>query len=114
MAPLPATQPAAGSLSKDDLASVEELLRDVQETVQGMSTRDRSNADDAATKEDVVAIETLLRNTKAKIDDMDPEQVLKKDHMDSIEAVVVETQSSINDLTAHLDDVSKRGGREHH
>ena len=106
--PPPPAQPAPGTLSKEDLASVEEMLRNVQETVSGMATHDRSSDDDAATKEDVVAIENLLRNTKAKIDDMDPEQAVKKDHLDSVEAIVIETQSSINDLTACLDDISKR------
>jgi hypothetical protein len=108
MPPPSAAQPAPGSVSKEDLATVEEMVRNVQETVQGMSSGDRSSADDAATKEDIVAIENLLRNTKAKIDDMDPEQVVKKDHMDSVQAIVTETQSNINDLAAHLDDVSKR------
>jgi hypothetical protein len=106
--PPPPAQPAPGSLSKDDLASVEEILRNVQEAVEAKSSHDRNSEGDAATKEDVVAIETLLRNTKAKIDDMDPEQVVKKDHLDSVEAIVIESQSSINDLAAHLDDVSKR------
>jgi hypothetical protein len=104
--PPPPAQPAPGSFSKEDLAGVEEVLRNVQETVTGMSNRDRSSDNEAATKEDVVAIETLLRNTKAKIDDMDPEQAVKKDHLDSVEAIVMETQSNINDLAAHLDGVS--------
>ena len=106
--PPPPAQPAPGSVLKEDLAGVEEMLRNIQETMAGMSNHDRSNDNDVATKEDVVAIETLLRNTKAKIDDMDPDQAVKKDQLDSVEAVVAETQSSINDLAAHLDDVSKR------
>jgi hypothetical protein len=106
--PPPPAQSAPGSLLKEDLASVEEMLRNVHETVTGMSSLNHTSDDDAATKEDVVAIETLLRNTKAKIDDLDPEQAVKKDHLDSVEAIITETQSSINDLAAHLDDVSKR------
>ncbi|KAG0645358.1 hypothetical protein D0Z07_8890 [Hyphodiscus hymeniophilus] len=106
--PPPPAQPVSGSLSKDDLINVEDLLRNVQEAVAAMSSHDRAPNDDAATKEDVVAIETLLRNTKAKIDEMDPEQAIKKDHLDSVEAIVIETQSSINELATHMDDVSKR------
>ena len=106
--PSPLAPPLPGSLSKEDLVSIEQMLRNVQETVIEISARGRTTVGDAATKEDVIAIETLLRNTKAKIDDMEPDQAVKKDHLDSIEAIVAETQSSVNDLTAHLDDVSRR------
>jgi hypothetical protein len=105
----PPVQTAPGSLSKSDLAAVEELLRNVHESVAGMSSRNSSDDSDTAKKEDVVAIETLLRNTKAKIDDMDPEQAVKKDDLDSVAAVICETRDSVSDLASHLDDVSKRG-----
>jgi hypothetical protein len=106
--PPPPAQPVPASLSKSDLAAVEEMLRSVHESVAGMSDRDLSDDGDAVKKEDVVAIETLLRNTKAKIDEMDPEQAVKKDHLDSVAAIVGETRESVNELTSHLQDVSKK------
>jgi hypothetical protein len=106
--PPPPAQPVPGSLSKSDLAAVEEMLRSVHESVAGMSNRDLSDDGDAVKKEDVVAIETLLRNTKAKIDEMDPEQAVKKDHLDSVATIVGETRESVNELTSHLHDVSKK------
>ena len=106
--PPPPAQAVPGSLSRDDLVVLETMLRNVQEIVLGVSSRHRDNDEDAVKKEDVVAIETLLRNTKAKIDDMESEHLGKKNHLDSIEAIVTKTQNNINDLAAHLDDVSKR------
>ena len=103
----PPTHSVPSSLSKSDLAAVEEMLQNVQESVAGMSTQE-AHSRDSATKEDVEAIETLLRNTKAKIDEMDPEQAVKKDHLDSVAAIICETRDSVNDLASHLDDVSKR------
>ena len=105
--PPPSMQPPPGSLSKSDLATVEEMIQNVQESVAGMSDRGTEGGD-SAKREDVEAIETLLRNTKAKIDEIDPEQIVKKDHLDSVAAIICETRDSINDLASHLDDVSKR------
>jgi hypothetical protein len=105
---MPPPQPIPGSISKSDLAAVEEMLRSVQESVVGISGRDSSEDEDVVRKEDVVAIETLLRNTKAKIDDMDPEQAVKKEHLDSVEAIIRDTRDNVNELTAHLDDVTKK------
>jgi hypothetical protein len=101
-------EPAPGSLSRNDLASVEEMLRDVQESVSGISGQNRSVDEEMVKREDVEAIETLLRNTKAKLDDMDPEQAVKKDHLDAVEMLVSETREGVLNLTAHLEDVSKR------
>ncbi|KAH7346733.1 hypothetical protein BKA65DRAFT_503121 [Rhexocercosporidium sp. MPI-PUGE-AT-0058] len=107
MPPAP-SQPVPGSLSKDDLQNVEEMLRNVQESVAGLLSRERSVDEDGVKREDVEAIETLLRNTKAKIDDMDPEQTAKKDHVDAVELLVSETRDGVHDLSTHLEDVTKR------
>jgi tRNA/tmRNA/rRNA uracil-C5-methylase (TrmA/RlmC/RlmD family) len=64
--------------------------------------------EDGVKREDMEAIETLLRNTKAKIDEMDPDQAVKKDHLDAVELLVLETRNSVNELTTHLEDVSKQ------
>lgn len=101
-------QPSPESLSRADLAGVEEVLRNVQETLAGTAAHNQSSDEDGVKKEDVVALETLLRNTVAKFDDMDPEQVVKKDHIDSVEMIVRETREGVIELTSHLEDVSKR------
>ncbi|KAH8598275.1 hypothetical protein B0O99DRAFT_684316 [Bisporella sp. PMI_857] len=108
MPPPPTPQPAAESFSKADLAEVESMLRTVQESVAGISSREQSNDEDSVKKEDVVALETLLRNTKAKIDEIDPEQALKKEHIAAIEDIVSETRENVNTLVTHLEDVSKK------
>jgi hypothetical protein len=106
--PPPPSQPTPGSLSKVDLETIEDMLRNVQESIAGMSTQERSVDEDGIKRDDVISIETLLRNTKAKIDEIDPEQSVKKEHLDLVELLVAETQTSVKDMAAHLDDVSKR------
>ena len=106
--PPPPPQPAPGSLSREDLASVEEALRDVQASVGEMSGQGRSTNEDTVRKEDVEAIETLLRNTKAKIDDMDPENIVKKDQIDAIQDIIQETRNTLNSLAVQLGETSKR------
>jgi len=107
MPPTP-PQPIPGSLSRSDLGSIEEMLRDVQESIVGISSQERSVDEDGVKRDDVISIETLLRNTKAKIDEIDPEQAVKKDHLDSVEILISETQSSVLDMKLQLQDVSKR------
>jgi hypothetical protein len=106
--PQPHPEPVPGSISRDDLAGIEEMLRTVQDSVTDMSGRDRSVEENGITKEDFEAIETLLRNTKAMIDEMDPEQAVKKDHLDAVEAIITETRDGVTSLGAHLLDVTKR------
>jgi hypothetical protein len=106
--PPPPPQPAPGSLSREDLASVEAVLRDVQASVGEMSGQSRSSNEDAIRKEDFEAIETLLRNTKAKIDDMDPENIVKKDQIDAIQDIIQETRDTLNSLASQLGETSKR------
>ncbi|TVY80354.1 hypothetical protein LSUE1_G005735 [Lachnellula suecica] len=104
----PPPEPAPGSLSKDDLISVEEKLSTVQESVADMLNRERPVNEDGIKREDVEAIETLLRNTKAKLDEMDPEQAVKKDHLDAVEVLIYETKEGVNELKSHLEDVTKK------
>lgn len=105
--PPPPSEPAPGSLSKDDLLSVEEKLATVQESVADMLNRERTPDEDNIKREDIEAIETLLRNTKAKIDDIDPEQTVKKEHLDAVEALLFETREGLTELRTHLEDVTK-------
>ena len=106
--PPPPPQPMPGSMTREDLTEIEESLRSLQVTVAEISARGQSSVEDGVAREDVEAIETLLRNTKAKIDEMDPEQAVKKDHLDSVEAMIFETRENVSGLANHLDDVTKR------
>ncbi|KAI1213688.1 uncharacterized protein F4807DRAFT_408681 [Annulohypoxylon truncatum] len=108
-------------LSKEDLNEMEEMLRNMQESMAGMSgvssSRDKdgepsgppANPEDAATKEDVLAIETILRNAKARLDELvDGEQAVRKDHVDAVEALVLETKDSLAVLAGQLETVSRK------
>jgi len=105
----PPPQSVPDAISKADLADLEELLRSVQDSIAEISSRETPNDEDSIKKEDVVALETLLRNTKAKIDEIDPEQTVKKNHIDAVELIMSETKDSVNELASHLEDVSKSG-----
>ncbi|KAI0006402.1 hypothetical protein F4779DRAFT_596408 [Xylariaceae sp. FL0662B] len=102
-------------LSKEDLNTMEEMLQSMQESMAGMAgttSKDgepSANLEDAATKEDVQAIETILRNTKSRLDDfVDGEQAVRKDHIDALEALVLETKDSLGSLSGQLDTVSRK------
>ncbi|OWP05634.1 hypothetical protein B2J93_1683 [Marssonina coronariae] len=106
--PPPPPQSAPGNLSREDLNIIEEMLRNVQESIAGIPTQERSIDEDGVKRDDVEAIETLLRNTKAKIDEMDFEQLAKKDHIDAVELLATETRDGVHGLATSLEDVSKR------
>ncbi|PFH58975.1 hypothetical protein XA68_12972 [Ophiocordyceps unilateralis] len=103
-----------GGVQQEDMARLEDMLRNVQECVVDMSsrqppvaaetTRDAAPADgDAATKEDVEAIETILRNTKDRLDDLiDGEQAVRKEHLDVVEALTLETREALGALSEQL------------
>ncbi|KAI9811747.1 MAG: hypothetical protein M1827_005292 [Pycnora praestabilis] len=104
--PPPVPQPVEGSLVKEDLDIIEELLQDVRVAVKSIALRERSNEDDVVTKEDTDAIETLLQNTKAKIDDIvfpDPETLAKRDHLDAVETIVKETRDAVEAFHERMD-----------
>ncbi|OTB04592.1 hypothetical protein M426DRAFT_320705 [Hypoxylon sp. CI-4A] len=125
----PAPSAAAGGLSKDDLAEMEEMLKNglskedlnemeeiLRNMQESMATKPSSrevippaNPEDAATKEDVQAIETILRNTKARLDDMfDGEEIVRKNHVDSLETLVLEAKDSIATVSGQLEAVSRK------
>lgn len=122
-----ALEPQNEGVQKDDLTRMEEMIRNVQDTVdeigsREMSTRaiptetkERSEAaimgdpDDAATKEDVQAIETILRNTKGKLDDLiDGDQAVRKDHIDNVETLLLETRETMGSITTQMETVSRK------
>ncbi|KFY26924.1 hypothetical protein V493_03786 [Pseudogymnoascus sp. VKM F-4281 (FW-2241)] len=107
--PPQSTVPPADSVCREDIIHMEETLRHVQESVVEMSGRQRSQVgEESVHKEDFEAIETLLRNTKAKIDDLDPEHLVKKDHLDAVEDIIRETRDSIGDILAQIPETAKR------
>lgn len=111
------------SLHQEDLARLEDMLRDVQERVNDISTREppapaekeeardappAANGD-AATKEDVEAIETILRNTKALLDDLlDGEQAVRKEHLDAVESLALETRETLGTMSEQLGGVCQK------
>ncbi|XP_044724450.1 chromosome segregation ATPase family protein [Hirsutella rhossiliensis] len=111
------------SLHQEDLARLEDMLRDVQERVNDISSRappapveEEEARDappaangDAATKEDVEAIETILRNTKALLDDLiDGEQAVRKEHLDVVESLALETRETLGSVSDQLGGVCQK------
>ena len=95
--------PAEGSVSKDDLAELAATIRAVQERVtEGFnnSARTPSPSEKGATKEDTEAIENLLRNAKARIEELDPEGVAKQEHVESLEAILLEIKDLVTSSAA--------------
>ncbi|KAK2590809.1 hypothetical protein QQS21_011514 [Conoideocrella luteorostrata] len=122
-----AMEPETDGIHRDDLARLEEMLRNVQEGVDEVrsrepaaaaapaesteETRDASatSGSDAASKDDVLAIETILRNTKANLDDLiDGEQAVRKEHIDAVETLVLETREAMNSISEQLSTISHK------
>ena len=102
------SQPAPASAAKESIAEMEEMLRNVQESVAGMASREPA-ATDAAAKEDVQAIETILRNTKSRLDDLiDGDQAVRKEHIDNIETLILEAKENLDTLSSRVDGLSSR------
>jgi DNA repair exonuclease SbcCD ATPase subunit len=96
-------------MSKDDATRMEEALRQVQETVEGINIKGSTSNSDGASREDVQAIETILRNTKARLDDLiDGEQAVRKDQIDAIGTIILETQEAIGIITSQVEGIARR------
>jgi hypothetical protein len=101
--------PASGSVLKEDLFAIEELLKDVQAAVLLMQDRDTPPPvlEGFARKEDTDAIETLLANTKAKIEEIvfpDPATAVTKENFDDVELVVRTTSDALDALAKKFED----------
>ncbi|XWW98311.1 hypothetical protein V2A60_006311 [Cordyceps javanica] len=117
-----AMEPDAETVHKDDIARLEDMLRNVQEGVDNIHAQEgagsaRSVAEeeserstgDAATKDDVVAIETILRNTKDRLDDLiEGDQAVRKEHIDAITALLSENKDTIGAFSGHFDGISRK------
>jgi len=97
---------------KEDLTTMEAMLREVQDNVISLAARDSEAAPEgAARKEDTDAIETLLRNAKDQLDEMvlqqpDAANVVTKEHLDTVEAVIRVTNESIEGLADKLENTT--------
>ncbi|KAG5935072.1 hypothetical protein E4U53_000526 [Claviceps sorghi] len=121
------------SIQREDLTRLEDMLRSVQEAVEEVRSRepavavaaaaaaaaeptedsgdaaDATSNSDAATKDDVLAIETILRNTKASLDDLiEGEQAVRKEHIDAVEALILESRETMTSMTEQLNTVSHK------
>ncbi|KAI9856742.1 MAG: hypothetical protein M1813_008779 [Trichoglossum hirsutum] len=95
--------PPENALSRQDLSSLEEALKAIQDAVTIIASREKQEDEDQVKREDVDAIETLLRNTKAKIDDMvlpDPDAIVKRDDLNIVENLVKETKEAFEHFAA--------------
>ena len=100
--------PPPEPVSKESIVEMEEMLRNVQESVAGMAGREPA-ATDAAAREDVQAIETILRNTKSRLDDLiDGDQAVRKEHIDAIETLILEAKENLGTLSSRVDGLSSR------
>jgi DNA repair exonuclease SbcCD ATPase subunit len=112
------------SVQKEDLTRLEDILRNVQQGVEEIGNREPpaaaetardapadapATSGDAASKDDVQAIETILRNTKARLDDLiDGEQALRKEHLDVVEALILETRESMSAIVGQMESMSHK------
>ncbi|KAH8773463.1 hypothetical protein F5883DRAFT_413121 [Diaporthe sp. PMI_573] len=113
--PAPAPADSGPSMTKEDLDLMVEMLDSIKIQVDELASKEAPAAkegpaaSDAATREDIEAIETILRNTKARLDDLiDGEQAVRKDHVDTLEALLLETKEGLGGLTTKLEDISHR------
>ncbi len=117
-----AMEPDSETVHKEDIARLEDMLRNVQEGVDTIHAQEgaasaRSAEEeespaasgDAATKDDVVAIETILRNTKDRLDDLiEGDQAVRKEHIDAISALMNEHKDTIGAFSGHFEGISRK------
>ncbi|PKS11966.1 hypothetical protein jhhlp_001262 [Lomentospora prolificans] len=110
------TAPPPDTVSRDDLTRMEEMMTTVKEAVEGLqaakeTTRGEAPTDepDTTLKEDVQAIETILRNTKARLDDLiDGETSVRKEHIDSLETLILETRETLSSVSTQMENTSRK------
>ncbi|KAM3477322.1 hypothetical protein MY8738_006506 [Beauveria namnaoensis] len=119
-----ALEPDSETVHKEDIGRLEDMLRNVQEGVDNIHAQAQEGGDsaravpeedteaasgDAATKDDVVAIETILRNTKDRLDDLiEGDQAVRKEHIDSITALLNEHKDTIGAFSGHFEGISRK------
>ena len=113
-----ADEPRSQGLSKDDLSHIELTLGSLKEAVEGIPKTESRSLErgegssitaDSDLKEDVQAIETILRNTKARLDDaLDGEQAVRKEDVDRLETMIIESRESLGLITTQMDDAARQ------
>ena len=102
--------------NREPFEVLEESIRKIQDTVNELATKETAAppppaplSTDPASREDVEAIETILRNTKARLDDLiEGEQAVRKDHIDSLETMVLEARESVSGIASQFDGISRK------
>ncbi|KAF3035657.1 hypothetical protein E8E12_002247 [Didymella heteroderae] len=100
---------ASGVVMKDDLVSIEAMLKEVQAAVVVLQERDAPAPvlEGIAKKEDTDAIETLVANTKAKIEELvfpDPATAVTKENLEDVELVVRTTSEALDALAKKFEE----------
>ncbi|KAJ4992946.1 chromosome segregation atpase [Stagonosporopsis vannaccii] len=107
-APATAADPAPNTVMKDDLVSIEGMLKEVQAAVLLLQEREASPVlEGFAKKEDTDAIETLVANTKAKIEELvfpDPATAVTKENLEDVELVVRTTSEALDALAKKFEE----------
>ncbi|KAG7285587.1 hypothetical protein NEMBOFW57_010216 [Staphylotrichum longicolle] len=107
----------AGMPNREPFEVLEESIRKIQQTVDELATKEAAappppperSSTDPASREDVEAIETILRNTKSRLDDLiDGEQAVRKDHIDTLETMVLEARESVSGIASQFDGISRK------
>jgi hypothetical protein len=100
---------APAAAMKDDIVSIEAMLKEVQASVLALQEREASGPvlDGLAKKEDTDAIETLVANTKAKIEELvfpDPATAVTKENLEDVELVVRTTSDALDALAKKFEE----------
>ncbi|KAI9761545.1 MAG: hypothetical protein M4579_000936 [Chaenotheca gracillima] len=98
--PRQATPADGDGLTREDLAQVEESLGNVHAALTALSERERETDEDTVRKDDIDAIETLLINTKAKIDDL----ALSSEDMAATKEQLGSVENVVRDMKDNLED----------
>jgi hypothetical protein len=100
---------APAAALKDDIVSIEAMLKEVQASVLVLQEREATGPvlDGLAKKEDTDAIETLIANTKAKIEELvfpDPATAVTKENLEDVELVVRTTSDALDALAKKFEE----------
>ncbi|OJD17739.1 hypothetical protein AJ78_02205 [Emergomyces pasteurianus Ep9510] len=97
----------ANLVKKDDLVDVLDSIKQVQELVIEVASREMPTVDEnVAKKEDTDAIETLLTNMKAKVDELSEtggSGGMTAERADALEVLAKETKDILDGFAAHVE-----------